>query len=202
MNIENTQNAKLIYNFLKSKFGTNSSLNILDVCCGAFTNGTNYDKMGLIYEPVVAEYLGQKGCNVTGLDLRENKQKVHYSHISDIDILEPDWIEKVYQNLDSLIFLRSWDTPEILLHFQKLTGIMDVNTLTLKIAEYFLPQFCSVLRQGGLFFTTDIISPELSEYVANFELARNSLEKLFTTYGFKEIFSENGLMVFETKSVE
>lgn len=195
-NKENTANSYLIYNVLKDHFGSVHKLQIVDICCGSFDSaGTNYDPGGIIYQPVVANYLGQKGVAVTGIDFRANPADIDisYTYLSDINILEPDWTGKLNAKFDSLIFLRSWDTPEILLHYQNLLQITDLNQLCLEIAKIYLPQFQRLIKLGGLFFTTDICNFGICESETEIQEYQAKIDDLMIQNGFNEIYNSNGL---------
>jgi len=181
MNTENSQNAEAIGLLLQSFFEQSHETTILDICCGVFyPDGINYDKKGEIYQPLVAQYLGERGFSVTGIDTRKNVSNIplHYNHLNTIDIVEPNWQLALEKNWNAVLFLRSWDTPEILLHYQKLLNITDLNTLCLRIAQLYIPVFADLLKTGGIFFTTEIINQLLCKNqneVKEYELNINNL---------------------------
>jgi|GEM_PF-3051098 len=200
LNKENIDNSKEIFKNLKSRFEYVDKLQVVDICCGCFDNrGTNYDQNGLIYQPLVANYLGGKGIDVTGIDFRVNQTDydISFTHRSDINILEPNWTNKLKTKFDSLIFLRSWDTPEILLHYQDLLQITDLNQQCLEIAKIYLPQFKKLIKPGGLFFTTDICNFSVCENELEIQEYQAKIDDLLVQNGFKEIFNRSGLYGYE-----
>lgn len=195
-NRENIDNSEQIYKILNQLYKSVNKLKIVDICCGVFdTNGVNYDLNGAIYQPIVAEYLGQKGLDITGIDFRQNQTDavLHYNHRSDINILEANWTRELSTDFDSLIFLRSWDTPEILLHYQDLLQITDLNQLCLEIAKIYLPQFKNLIKRNGLFFTTDICNFGVCEDVQEIKDYQQQIDDLLAQNGLQEVYNVNGL---------
>lgn len=195
-NQENVSNSEQIYKVIKSIYGESQACKVVDVCCGSFNyNGTNYDPNGNVYQPLVANYLGQKGLDVDGIDLRSNPTGLDlgYTHLSDINILESDWTTKLDTKFDSLLFLRSWDTPEILLYYQKKLDIRNLNKLCLEIANIYLPQFKKLIKPNGLFFTTDICNFGICGSDLEIQAYQDKIDKLLLQNGFQEIYSNDGL---------
>jgi hypothetical protein len=198
-NSENSDNAKIILNFLKKS----QAKTVLDICCGAFDDqGTNYDETGLIYQPIVAQILGKNGFAVTGIDFRENKtrESIFYRHLTQINILESDWVEKLGAKFDSVIFLRSWDTPEILFHFQDKFPLLSLNELSIKIAQNLLPEFKKCLNPKGCLITSEIFNFGLCR--SEYEIASLKKEtlRIFSNLSFKHLREENGLYFVELVS--
>ncbi len=198
-NTENTYNAGWILQSLAGYFVSKNpeDVRVLDACCGVYSDGVNYDADGQIYEPQVAQILAKNGYTVTGIDTRKNNQMVKYNHISDIDVLNPDWHLQVAVKFDVVCFLRSWDTPEILLYFQQKLDILDLNKLTLEVAEYFLPRLRYLLKPNGLLYITDILRGDLADNLETFKSQTEELDKLFADLGLKLLMRENGLWCFE-----
>ena len=219
MNQENQKNAEVISKVLNQEFGNINvdQAKILDVCCGVYDkSGTNYDEKGEIYEPTVAQNLAEIGYSVTGLDLRENKTQgdkdltqgdkfgvvdgknidLKYTHRSDINIIEENWSQKLVKDWNVIIFLRSLDTPEILLHYQKTFDIDDLNLLSLEIAKIYFPIFAELLKPNGLFFTTDICNYSLCDDEFETQLYQNQVNQLFQKNGFSFIYASDGLSWF------
>ena len=76
MNQENYQNSEKIAQILSEKYQNKdlSKVKVLDICCGVFDQkGSGYDVKGEIYQPLVAQKLGQLGFDVTGVDFREGE---------------------------------------------------------------------------------------------------------------------------------
>ena len=198
MNFENKYNSEIISEILCEKFINRKETRVLDICCGAFDDsGTRYDLDGKIYQPIVAQVLAQLGFEVTGLDVRGNTIATGYKHQNNIDITKNNWHQKLEKNWDCLIFLRSWDTPEILLYFQKILDINNLNLLSLEIAKIYLPIFAELLTPNSLFFTTDICNFGLCEDAFERDLYQNQITQLLIQNGFKMIFQKNGLWCFD-----
>jgi hypothetical protein len=265
MNQENHQNAEKIAEILMENFQSQdfSKVKVLDICCGVFDPaGTNYDSKGQIYQPLVAQKLGELDFDVTGVDFREgeilrfamvdgkkvqgeksevqNKRvgvqedyektesgvsmsfrgnreilaesdeishfvrndspiniNLYFKHRFDINILEENWTEKLEKDWSVLIFLRSWDTPEILLHYQKILDIDDINLLSLEIAKIYLPIFADLLEPKGLFFTTDICNFGICDDEFEIQLYKNQINQLITKNGFTLLNNENGLYFYQ-----
>lgn len=192
---ENQRNAELILDSLQ-KYCSVKQARILDICCGVYDKtGTSYDKNGEIYEPVVAQFLGQNGYEVTGIDFRQNSlvQKLFYKPITNIDILDQNWTEKIQKNWDVLIFLRSWDTPEILLNYQEKLENSYLNELCIQIAEDLLPNFVDLINENGLLFTTEIFNFGLLQNVAETDSYLNLSKELFAKNNLEILDYQNGL---------
>ena len=173
---------------------------MLDICCGAFDNkGTNYDEKGLIYKPLVAQTIGQNGFKVTGIDFRENqtREKIFYKHLTEIDILKNDWSDKLMTKFDSLIFLRSWDTPEILFHFQDNFSSLSLNELSIKIAQSLLPSFIKCLNSESYLITSEIFNYGLCSNESEVDYLKNKTLQIFSEFSFKLLNEENGLYFLE-----
>ncbi|MEI6728598.1 MAG: hypothetical protein WCK98_03050 [bacterium] len=189
---ENQKNSNIILNFLKKS----EAKTVLDICCGAFDElGTNYDEKGLIYQPLVAQTLGKNGFEVTGIDFRQNhtQEQIFYKHVTGIDILKGDWPEKMTTKFDSLIFLRSWDTPEILFYFQDKFPLLSLNELSIKIAHSLLPDFIKCLNLGGILITSEIFNFGLCDTNDEARVLKNQTLNIFETAGFKLLDVVNGL---------
>jgi hypothetical protein len=122
-----------------------------------------------------------------------------YTHRSDINIVQENWSENLSKDWNVLIFLRSWDTPEILLHYQKVLDIDDLNLLSLEIAKIYLPIFAELLLPGGLFFTTDICNLALCDDSFEIQLYQNQVKQLIHQNGFNFIEQKDGLHWFKKK---
>jgi len=202
VNNENIANSRQIYTLLKSNFKAVDNLDVIDFCCGVFDPaGVNYDPKGDIYQPIVAQYLGQKGLKVTGVDFRQNDQnsKLNYFHRKDINILDSNWTSKINLKYDVVIFLRSWDTPEIILDYQKRTNISDINTLSLIIAQDLIPKFLKLLKPNGLFITTDIFNLSLFNSGVEANEFEGKLDLLLKSQHLDLVFSSNGLYGYKIK---
>jgi len=202
VNNENIANSRQIYTLLKSNFKAVDNLDVIDFCCGVFDPaGVNYDPKGDIYQPIVAQYLGQKGLKVTGVDFRQNdpNSKLNYLHRKDINILDSNWTSKINLKYDVVIFLRSWDTPEIILDYQKRTNISDINTLSLIIAQDLIPKFVKLLKPNGLFITTDIFNLSLFNSGVEANEFEGKLDLLLKSQHLDLVFSSNGLYGYKIK---
>lgn len=189
---ENSQNAEIILNFLKKS----QAKTVLDICCGAFDEqGTNYDEKGLIYQPLVAQILGKNSFEVTGIDFRQNQtqEPIFYKHLTQINILESDWPEKLDAKFDSVIFLRSWDTPEILFHFQDKFPLMSLNELSIKIAQSLFPDFIKCLNPSGCLIISEIFNYGICLNGGEVNHFKNKTKQIFTDFSFNLINEENGL---------
>ncbi|GAB4149083.1 MAG: hypothetical protein OHK0017_12540 [Patescibacteria group bacterium] len=188
---ENSNNARLISSFFREKYTDQSlaTVNVLDLCCGVYVHdGINYDKYNEIYQPEVAQSLTQLGFKVTGVDQRSNDREVSYNHRTDIDIWQDKLIEQLKGEWNILVFLRSWDTPELLLKMQQLSGERDLDKLTEKLAQHFLPLFRQLLKTGNWFVTSEIYS----RLDSNGHGLANT-EKILNRYGFELVHHANGL---------
>ena len=196
-NSENLKNAVWIDRKIRENLSHTDpeKIRVLDVCCGVYSSGSNYDRTGEIYEPVVARFLAENGYSVTGIDVRENNQKVSYNHINNLNVLEDGW-ETNLGSFEVLSFLRSWDTPEILLEFQNRFGIVDINRLTLEIAKYFLPVFERLLENNGLLFITDVFREDLGTDEKVLKDLELELDELLQSLGLEMVNNENGLWCF------
>lgn len=210
-NPENESNAKLINEMLQNRIKPRSS--ILDICCGAYSSGTNYDPDGEIYEPVVAQYLAAKGYDVIGLDFRTNnktaknhEQKILYKPVNHINLLTLEWVSEVQKLpgylFEVAIFVRSWDTPELLFSYQnKLLAsnnlsshLIDLKDVNLEMALDILPKINQIVRSGGYIITSEI-----------FHLGLDSNSSLSTTQileqtGWKIQDERNGLFLAQKSS--
>jgi hypothetical protein len=189
---ENSQNAEIILNFLKES----EAKTVLDICCGAFDDeGTNYDNKGQIYKPLVAQILGKNGFEVTGIDFRANKtmDQIYYQHTTGVDILKSNWAEKFSNKFEVVIFLRSWDTPEILLNFQDKFPHLSLNELSIKIAQGVLFSFLECVKEGGFFITTEIFNYGLCEDTEEINKFKKQTLEIFKQYKFNLLKLENGI---------
>ena len=198
---ENLQNADWIDRKIKENlvYTDPERIRVLDICCGVYSSGSNYDQTGEVYEPVVAQFLAKNSYEVTGIDFRKNNRPVKYNHISNINVLDSDWHSKLTNKFNVVCFLRSWDTPEILLEFQKKFGILDVNQLTFEIAKYFLPDFVKLLGNNGLLFITDVFREDLGTDEKMLNTLKLELDILLDSLGLQQLSNENGLWCFRSK---
>jgi len=127
---------------------------------------------------------------------------IKYTHCSDIDILQDSWSGKLPKDWNVLIFLRSWDTPEILLHYQKVLDVDDLNLLSLEIAKIYLPTFAELLEPNGLFFTTDICNYALCDDDFEILLYKNQVKQLMSKNNFEFIDSLHGLSWYRKKILD
>jgi len=200
MNPENQQNSELILSVLNQHYKdlSKNKIKILDICCGVYDpKGIDYDPSGEIYQPLVAQVLAQNDFSVTGIDKRENVttegDEIDFIHRQDINILDENWSENLEKDWNALIFLRSWDTPEIFLHYQKLLKINDVNLLSLEIAKIYLPYFTDLLGTNGLFITSEICNFGLCDDEFEVQLYKNQVSQLMKINGLEYINQEDGV---------
>jgi SAM-dependent methyltransferase len=190
MNVENVTNADRILAYLQKNYVEMRKVKVLDICCGVYDDlGTNYDADGLIYEPLVAQSLAQAGFQVTGVDIRPNvgEKKIFYHHRTDVNILEPNWTQKLADEaFDVVIFLRSWDTPELILAFQKETRINDVNQLNLVMARRLFQDFVKLLSPGGFLIVSEVFWEDLFQSEEQKREILEGYQDVLHTLGLKE----------------
>ena len=160
--------------------------------------GTNYDLEGKIYEPIVAQELAKNGYETTALDFRENdpQQKLNFKTLK-TNFLETTEFNQIGSNYDAVIFLRSWDTPEILTYFQPEFNFLDINKLSLKIAHHLLPKFKKLITKEGFLIVSEIFNFGLCENLKEVENYKQLTFDIFSKYRLGVVQVCEGLYFLE-----
>lgn len=164
--IESTLNT-LVITYYIIKNNPRRDWQILDLACGAVTYKTvNYDPDDEFYAPILVEVVCRmKFANIVGVDFRKNRAnlKSNYQAITNINLNFP-FAEKVLMTtktkFDLVIFLRSWDTPEIWQFWQNKTSGVKDEIVFEAIKQHFGQQISSLLKKDAKVILTPTASRE------------------------------------------